>query len=183
MLAPAFTPFPVLETERLILRQTSISDADQLYYLRTHEDVMRFIDRPRPKSPDDILELIEKIRNMAANNEGISWAMEQKGDPTFIGTISFHKLMKEDYRAEIGYMLHPRHHGKGIMDEAIQVVVDYGFTTMGLHSIEAVVKPANTASRKLLERNGFTQEAYFRENHYWNGKFHDTVIYSRLVSG
>jgi ribosomal-protein-alanine N-acetyltransferase len=181
MLETNFTPFPILETQRLQLRETAHTDVNELFYMRSNEDVMRYIDRPRPASTDDIVQLIDKIHNMAAIGDGISWAINLKGDPTFIGTISFHRLIKENYRAEIGYMLHPAHHGKAIMDEAIRAAVDFGFNTIGLHSIEAHVNPENIASRKLLERNGFVQEAYFKENHYWQGKFWDTVIYSRVL--
>lgn len=181
MLTVSFNPFPVLETERLLLRKTTTADVNELYYLRSSEEVMRYIDRPRPKSTDDILQLIEKIRTMIVSDEGIEWAITLKGDPTFIGTISFHRLIKEHYRAEIGYLLHPGHHGKGIMDEATKAVTAFGFRNMGLHSIEAHVNPENIASQKLLERNSFVREAYFKQNYFWNGKFLDSVVYSRVV--
>ena len=90
-------------------------------------------------------------------------------------------MQKEHYRAEIGYVLHPAQQGKGIMDEAIKAVLQYGFETMKLHSVEANVNPANTNSMKLLEKNGFVKEAYFKENYYYNGKFIDSVIYSLIT--
>ncbi|MES2704048.1 MAG: GNAT family protein [Bacteroidota bacterium] len=181
MLTVNFSPFPVLETERLLLRGTTPENVDALYALRANGDVMRYIDRPRPKSNDDILALIEKIQNIVASNNGIEWGLTLKETGKYIGTISFHQLIKENYRAEIGYLLDPAQHGKGIMDEAMKAVLDYGFNIMQLHSVEANVNPENMASRKLLERNGFAQEAYFKENHFWNGQFFDTVIYSLLA--
>ena len=89
-------------------------------------------------------------------------------------------MQKEHYRAEIGYLLHPDYQQKGIMDEALKAVIKYGFETMQLHSIEANVNPANAASMKLLEKNGFVKEAYFKENYFYNGQFLDSVIYSLL---
>ncbi len=53
---------------------------------------------------------------------------------------------------------------------------------MNLHSIEANVNPGNTASIKLLEKNNFTREAYFKENYFYDGKFLDTAIYSLLAT-
>ena len=180
MLQVSFHPFPVLTTGRLVLRQIDNGDADEMFYLRSDEQIMKYICRPRPKHMDDILQLIQKIRNMIASNEGIGWAMTLKDDNKLIGHISLHVLIKEHYRAEVGYMMHPGHYGKGIMDEALKAVLDYGFNTIGLHSIEANVSPDNTASRKLLERNEFKQEAHFKENFYWEGEFLDSIIYSRL---
>jgi ribosomal-protein-alanine N-acetyltransferase len=57
------------------------------------------------------------------------------------------------------------------MDEVAKAVLDYGFNTLKLHSIEANINPENIASQKLLEKNGFVREAYFKENFFWQGKF------------
>ncbi len=181
MLQVNFDPFPVITTERLVLRAITEKDAEDIFYLRTHDDLMRYIARPRPASVEDLLPLIQKIQNNVATNEGIAWAMTMKGDDRMMGHMSYHVLYKEHYRAEIGYMMRQEYHGQGIMDEAIKATIAYGFDKLGLHSIEAHVNPANAASRKLLERNNFTQEAYFKENIFWDGKFEDTVIYSRLA--
>jgi ribosomal-protein-alanine N-acetyltransferase len=128
----------------------------------------------------DALDLIKKMADSLTNNDGISWAVTLKDDGKLIGTIGFWRMMKEHYRAEIGYMLHPQFQGKGIMQEAMTIVLDYGFNTMKLHSVEANVNPANTASIKFLERNRFQREAYFKENFYYGGKFLDSAIYSLL---
>ena len=109
-------------------------------------------------------------------------AITLKQDLILIGTICIWKIVKEHYRAEIGYVLHPGYQGKGIMQEAMTVILNYGFKTMKLHSIEANVNPNNRSSIKLLKRNGFKQEAYFKENYYFNGVFKDSIIFS-LVKG
>jgi len=79
-------------------------------------------------------------------------------------------------------LLDPQLQGKGFMQEAMQVVLDHGFRVMKLHSVEANVNPRNIDSIKLLERNHFVKEAHFKENYYYNGRFLDSVIYSRVVS-
>jgi ribosomal-protein-alanine N-acetyltransferase len=61
-------------------------------------------------------------------------------------------IKPEHYRAEIGYMLLPEYHGKGIVSEAVKEVVKYGFEVMKLHSIEAVLDPENYGSAKGLEK-------------------------------
>ena len=88
---------------------------------------------------------------------------------------------KENYRAELGYLLHPSHQQKGLMQEAVVAVLLYGFSAIKLHSVEANINPANVASKKLLEKNGFVQEAYFKENFYYNGRFMDAAIYAFLT--
>ncbi len=178
MLQVNFSPFPVLVTERLVLRRTELPDAPSLFYLRSHEEVMQFIDRPRPSSLEDINALIGKIHNMIADNAGIEWAVTLKGSDEYIGSVSFHLLMKEHYRAEIGYLLHPAFHGKGVMSEAVNAALSYGFGHMDLNSVEAIVTPGNDPSVALLEHKGFLREGYFRQNRCWNGTFLDTFVFS-----
>lgn len=180
MLTINFNPFPELSTERLQLRQINNEDANELFLLRSDERVMSFIDRPRAKSIFDALEFIQKVNDSLTNNDGINWGIALKNDSKLIGTIGFWRIVKEHHRAEIGYLLHPDYHGKGIMQEAFATVIDYGFIIMRLHSVEANVNPDNAASIKLLERNKFTREGHLRENMYYDGKFLDSVIYSLL---
>jgi len=175
-----FTPFPHLSTERLKLRQVVTSDVSDIFWLRSDERVMKFLDRPMLKTIEDSRQLIKTITDGINNNEAITWAINQKNDPKLIGTIGFWRIMKEHFRAEIGYLLHPDFQGKGIMHEALEEVLDYGFRTLKLHSIEANVNPNNLISIKLLERNRFVKEAYFKENYYYDGKFLDTLIYSLI---
>jgi ribosomal-protein-alanine N-acetyltransferase len=99
-----------------------------------------------------------------------------------IGTIGYYHIKPEHFRAEIGYMLLPEFQGRGFITEAIDVVVSYGFAEMKLHSVEAVLDPNNLASASVLEKCGFTKEGHFKENEFYNGKFIDTAIYSKVNS-
>jgi ribosomal-protein-alanine N-acetyltransferase len=173
----SFQPFPTLQTERLLLRAISHEDTPEMFRLRTDERVMRYIGRPRPRDMQDITEMIQRIQDMVHDNQGITWAISLKESGKLIGTIGFWQLQMEHYRAEIGYMLDPDFQGRGIMKEALAAAIDYAWNVMKAHTVDANVDPENTASRKFLEKNGFEQEAYFRENFFWNGKFLDTVVY------
>jgi ribosomal-protein-alanine N-acetyltransferase len=176
-----FSQFPALHTNRLILRQVSADDVNEIISLRSNKEVMKYIDRPLIESTEAALQLIQKILDGVNKNEAITWAIALQDDARLIGTIGFWKIDAEHHRAEIGYLLHPDHQQKGIMQEAISAVLNYGFSTMQLHTIEANVNPANEASKKLLKKNKFKQEAYFRENFYYNGVFMDTAIFSLLT--
>ena len=150
-----FTPFPNLFTERLSLRQMNSNDENEIFVLRSDERVLQYIDIPKAETIDDARKFIEKINACILNNESILWAISLKNSTTLIGTICFWNIDKENSVAETGYILHPDFQGKGIMQEALQKVVDYGFTKMNLKAIVANLKKKNTKSIKLLERNGF----------------------------
>jgi len=181
MLTISFTPFPVLHTDRLVLRQVNNNDAKEIFEIRSDREIMKYIDRPLAASIDDALQLIQKINDSLIAEDGINWAITIKGSTTLVGTIGFWRMEKEHYRAEIGYIIHPSCQGKGLMTEAMIAVLNYGFKTMKLHSVLANVNPENAASIRLLERNNFTREGYFKESYFYNGKFLDSAIYTIIT--
>ena len=183
MLQLNFHPFPELETERLLLRQITTDDAAEIFFLRSDEGVMRYIDRERAQSIQDAEAFIKKISADIDSNDSIIWALALKEHPMkLIGTICLWHFQKEHFRAETGYVLIPEFWKKGIMKEALVKALDYGFDTVGLHSIEAHIHPDNAASAALLEATGFEREAYYKENFYFRGRFLDTAVYSKLQS-
>lgn len=183
MLHIQFSPFPELETERLLLRQQTAADKDDFFYLRSHPEIMRFIPRPLHQTPDETLQFIDLLNNAITANEAINWVITLRNQPgRVIGSIGYVRMKKENYRAEVGYLLHDQFRGQGIMHEALEAVLDYGFSVMQLHSVEAVIDPANTASANVLEKSGFVREGYFREDFFYNGVFTDTAYYSILAS-
>lgn len=181
MLEVNFTPFPTLTTDRLILREAKMEDAPEVFFLRSDADVIKYIDRSPAQSLEEAKHFIQMVKDSQANNTGISWNITLKGDDKMIGNIALWRIDKENFRAELGYVLHPSQQGKGIMNEALLAVADYGFNNMRLHSIEANINPGNMASQRLLERNGFVREAYFKENYFYDGRFIDSAIYSLLT--
>lgn len=181
MLTLNFTPFPVLHTERLLLRQTEETDAEEIFFLRSDPQMLKYLDRLPAKSIDEAIAWIKMINDNVVKNDGITWAVTLKNEPKLIGSISLWNIQKNHYRSEIGYVLHTAHQGKGLMNEVMGAVLDYGFRQMNLHSIEANVNPNNAASIKLLERNNFVREAYYKENYYHDGKFLDSAVYSLIT--
>lgn len=180
MLDINFLPFQILQTERLILRRVVKEDVPEIFALRSDQEVMKYIPRPLLKTEEEAIAHITAIDEKIDSNEGINWAITQKGNPKLIGIIGHYKLKPEHFRSEIGYMLLAEYQGKGIISEAIKEVVNYGFEVMKLHSIEAIIDPENISSEKVLKKNGFVKEAHFKENEYYEGRFLDTAIYSIL---
>lgn len=181
MLEVNFLPFPELKTERLLLRQVTISDADVILALRSNDEVMKYIPRPYLKNKEDALELIAMFDDKIKNGIGINWGITFLDKPEeIIGIIGHYRMKPEHYRAEVGYMLFPEYNGRGIVSEALQKVVDYGFNDMKMHSIEAILDPENKGSERVLLKNGFVKEGHLLENEYYEGRFLDSMIYSKL---
>jgi [ribosomal protein S5]-alanine N-acetyltransferase len=181
MLKPNFNPFPELSTERLLLRRITMEDAPEIFFLRSDQTILQFLSKEPAANIKEAEDFITRINNDIDNNDAIMWAIVLKEYPSkAIGSICFWRMLKEHYRAEIGYVLDPEYWRKGIMKETILKTLDYGFSTLGLHSVEARINPHNNASASLLESTGFAREAYFKEDFFHRGKFEDTAVYSML---
>ncbi|MBK9729921.1 MAG: GNAT family N-acetyltransferase [Chitinophagaceae bacterium] len=173
--------FPAINTERLRLRAVNQADAEQILAIRSNELVLQYMDTKRMERLDEAFAFLQFIETAYINKTGITWGIALHENDKIIGTIAYWRIMREHYRAEIGYSLLADFWGKGIMLEAMKSVLQFGFQVLKLHSIEANVNPANQPSIKLLERSGFVKEAHFKENYYFNGRFLDSAIYSLIT--
>ncbi|MHA4896504.1 GNAT family N-acetyltransferase [Pedobacter sp. PWIIR3] len=181
MLTINLASLPVLETSRLVLREHSLADAAPYLEMRSDELIMKYIDRPRYKDLDESKTVLQSLIDGFYKRTNLLWAIELKDSPgKMIGNLGFWRTELENHRAELGYILHSDYWRKGILTEALTAVIEFAFTTIGLHSISANINPDNVASRQLLLKHGFEKEAYHKENYYFNGKFLDSELYGLL---
>ncbi|MFD2681762.1 GNAT family N-acetyltransferase [Bacillus seohaeanensis] len=172
--------FPILRTDRLILRQVTKEDASSLLNYLSNEDVMKHIGLEPFKSIDDALDEISWYQSIFEKKTGIRWGITLKDQGEVIGSCGFLNLVSKHYRSEVGIELSEEHWGKGIASEALEAVIKYGFEQMNLQRIEALIEPPNLPSQKLVERQGFIREGLLRSYEFTVGKFDDLYMYSLL---
>lgn len=182
MLQLNFSPFPILESERLCFRKLTNEDAPEILALRGNPETMQFIPRPLITDFDGALAHIKMINDKIEDNLDINWAVTIKGSDKCIGIMGFYRTQPEHYRTELGYMITPENWGKGYVTEAVKTLIHFAFNTLNFHSIEAVIDSRHSASERVLQKVGFEKEAHFKENFYYNNEFTDTVIYGLLKS-
>lgn len=175
-----FDSFPILETERLILKKIQPEDKNEIFEIYSSIDAMKYFGKNPYTSLSEAEDMIERVLKAFQNKEGIRWGITLKQFDKLIGSGGFWKLLKDHLRAEIGYDLNPVYWKKGIMSEALEAMIEFGFKKMNLHTIEANIDPANIASEKLLEKMGFKKEGHITESFLFNGEFTDTGVYSLI---
>ncbi|MEJ9233016.1 GNAT family N-acetyltransferase [Peribacillus butanolivorans] len=172
--------FPILETERLILREITKEDAEGIFACFSNENVTRYYGHETLESIEEAEKFVDFFSNNYNEKRGIRWGIEKKETKGIIGTLGFNAWLPKHKRAEIGYEIHPEQWGKGYASEAVSRVLTYGFDVMNLTRIGAVVFLNNEASNKLLTNIGFQKEGVLKKYMYQNGVAHDTYVYSLL---
>lgn len=179
-------PFPILETERLILREWQDIDAEAMFKLFGSEEVIRYTPVERHTSPERSLQTILRFRaRFYEKHEGIVWAIERKDTAEAIGEAGIYEWSPEHFRLSIGYSLNPENWSYGYATEATERIVRYAFEdfpTFKVNRIEATTDPANAASIKVLKKIGFQQEAYLREYEMEKERFVNSIMFSLLRS-
>ena len=150
-----FTPFPILTTERLTLRQLVINDEQEIFALRSDSEINKYLDRQESKTIEDARNFIIKITENIKNSGSIYWAITLSKSKSFVGTICLFDFSDENNKCEIGYELLPNFQRQGIMKEATEKIINYAFQTIQIKRIEAFTHKDNQSSIKLLEKLAF----------------------------
>ena len=174
-----FSVFPVLITDRIVLRELRKEDAADLLVFRGDAVEQRFNSEPL-QTLEQSVALIDEVCGDYAAQTGLPWALTLKSSGRVVGLFGYHHWDPCHRRADIGYDLARELWGQGLATEALTAAIRFGFSEMQLNRIEAETIADNEPSTRLLDRLGFALEGTRRS--YWNddGTFHDGAIYGLL---
>jgi ribosomal-protein-alanine N-acetyltransferase len=173
--------FPVLETDRLLLREIVALDAPTLLAIHGDAEAMRWF------GSDPITDLQQAetlVETFAAwrqlPNPGTRWGIQEKLNNKLVGSCGLFRWNRGWKSCVVGYELAQSAQGAGFMLEALSTALAWGFEHMELNRVEAHVHPENAASIKLLRTLGFVQEGHLREAGFWRGEHHDLLQFALL---
>jgi RimJ/RimL family protein N-acetyltransferase len=173
-----------IRTERLVLRPFTPGDLEALHAMFGDPDVTRYLDHG-PLSRDAVSELLARISPLTGIDEernGLRLAVVLQASGEVIGDVSLWRTSAEHNQAEIGFVLHPEHQGRGYAAESMRELLRIGFEEAGFHRIVGRCDAENAASAALMERLGMRQEAHFRQNERIKGAWSDGLVYAMLAS-
>ncbi|MBN8191829.1 GNAT family N-acetyltransferase [Bacillus sp. NTK074B] len=172
--------FPIIETERLILREVTTEDANDMFNYLSDKEVVKHMGLEPFQTVKDVWDEINWYNSIFKEGTGIRWGVTLKDYGNMIGSCGFLNMVTKHHRAEVGFELSKDYWGKGIASEALESVVKCGFSHYQLERIEALIEPANLPSQKLVEKQRFTREGLLRHYEYSCSKFDDLYMYSIL---
>jgi RimJ/RimL family protein N-acetyltransferase len=171
-----------LRTERLLLRPLRESDAPRLFAIFSDSRVTRYLSAPAWSTIDMAHERIAKDIEAMATGRYVRLGLEVTSGGNLIGECSLFNLVEQCRRAELGYSMALEAQGKGLMNEALVSLLEFGFSQLALNRVEADIDPRNAASAKSLERLGFRKEGHLRERWIVAGEVSDSDLYGLLRS-
>jgi ribosomal-protein-alanine N-acetyltransferase len=175
-----FEPFPILETDRIILKQIKEDDIPGIYRFYSGSDTLKNIARDIFTKKEQAIEKVNLFHKSYEERKAIWWTFTQKPKDEFIGFGGLFEISKESNKAEIGYGLLPDYWGKGIMSEVVEKLIDFGFNEIKLHKIYGRITPRHNASIRVLEKLGFKKEGEFKDDEFAQNKYFDTAYYSLI---
>jgi ribosomal-protein-alanine N-acetyltransferase len=146
---------PVLETQRLVLREFQFEDLDALATILCDRETMRYY--PMSFDRAEVTDWIQRNRTRYANDGYGLWPMILKSTRELIGDCG---LVRQSVDAvdeiEIGYHMRRDLWNQGYASEAARACRDFGFSNLKVDRLISLIRPENLASRRVAEKNGMT---------------------------
>ena len=173
------TNFPVIKTERLLLRQFEEDDLENVFKGLSHPDVIQYYGVSY-QTLEATKEQMKFFADLITKETGIWWAICSLDNNSFYGAAGLNNLRKEHQKAEIGFWLLPDFWGQGIIAEALPLICNFGFEHLGLHRIEAFVEAENTNCKNAMIKLNFQHEGTMKECEVKNGRYISLDIYAKV---
>lgn len=172
--------FHSLEGKNIYFKSLSLSEAEQVHSYASDEDVSRFIGWPLMKTLDETSKYIETMLNRESAGTHLYASIVLKSTEENIGTAMIFNFDKEANKAEVGYVFHKNHWGKGYGTECVTLLSNFGFEVLNLHKLHGTVVDANIGSARILERNGFKLEGRLRDHFFIEDKYYDALLFGKI---
>jgi ribosomal-protein-alanine N-acetyltransferase len=169
--------FPVIKTERLLLRQFVDSDLESVFKGLSNPEITKYYAVSYP-TLEATKEQMKFFADLEANETGIWLAISSLDNRIFYGAGGLNNLSKAHKKAEIGFWLLPEYWGQGIMKEAMPIICNYGFDILELHRIEGFVETANKNCKNAMAELDFNHEGTMIDCEIKNGRFISLDIYA-----
>jgi len=177
--------FPVLETQRLRLRLLRTSDNDDVFKVLSNPIAVKYYGQQPHKDVAhtrkqcvDLMIGRHKFRDAAS----FVITLKEADDDKYIGHVNALQFDRMFKFSEISYIIDPEYWGNGYATEAVGKVVSFLVEEMKIHKVRASFFAKNVASKRVLEKVGFTQEGYLRENVLIDGEFEDEYTMAFIAS-
>ncbi|WP_433717154.1 GNAT family N-acetyltransferase [Actinoplanes sp. CA-051413] len=177
-----FQPSYPMRTPRLALRPITVDDLDDVHAWQSRPDVVQWMAGAEPRTREQSrASVLAMVGEDALRAEGDCLTLAATTEAGVVGTVELVWRSEQDRTAELGYVFHPDHGGRGLATEAAAALLDWGFDQLGLHRVYARCHSSNAASARLVTRLGMRQEAHHVESYLFRGTWADQLVFAILA--
>lgn len=165
----------MLQKDNIVLRAPELEDVDFLFTLENDAQLWHLSNTTIPFSRFDIEQYVLEAEKDAFRSRQIRFMIDKNSGETMktIGAIDLFDLEPKHRRAGIGIMISEEESGKGLASKALEVLIEYAFTTLNLHQLYCNVEVGNNKSLQLFERKGFEKMGVKKDWNMQNGSWVD----------
>jgi RimJ/RimL family protein N-acetyltransferase len=168
-----------LRAGTLLLRRWREEDADA-YWSALQFPGGRLWHGSALETRDDLVAMLARRRDWTTGDHA-SWALVDGAE--LLGSISVHRIDREQDDGEIGYWIAPAARGRGLAGLGVEAACRWAFADLGLQRIQLFHAVQNVASERVAQKARFTCEGRLRQSHrYGDGLRHDELLWARLAS-
>lgn len=168
-----------LTSERLVLRPFRIDDFDWLHPITVDPLVTLHTDWG-PNEPGDTRAFLEDARANGTGPHRFTWTVTLI-DGGGIGSAELSVTSPASRRASFGYMLDPKVWGRGYATEAATLLIQFARTELSLHRLEAICRPDNHGSMRVLEKAGMGLEGRLHDHVLVRGTWCDSLLFAVVL--
>lgn len=169
---------PKLETKRLLLTKLDMSHLDDLFEVYSNPQTTTYVPRNVHKNKEETRSLLEKMMETTDESKSFIWSVIYKGNQKVIGTCGIWVLPNNS--ASLGAVISPLYWGNGLIVEALEELIKFGFQELSLNRIEGRCDVKNIASERVMQKLKMTYEGTLRQSVKINERYCDSKVYSLL---
>lgn len=171
----------MITTTRLRLSPIREAHADAMQAAAADRDIAdTMISIPHPYPEGEAARWIARQQADGTDGRASTFAIEALANDGFCGVVALRDIDREHEQAELSFWLARAAWNQGYMSEVVTATLRHGFETLGLNRLYAYHMVRNPASGRVLEKNGFTQEAVLRDRVKKWGVFEDVCLWAML---
>lgn len=171
-----------LAGKRVYIRKLKYSDAEDIYKNVNDKEVVRCtLNIPHPYPKKGAIQFIRKTRYKSKKRKEYVFGIILKEENRLIGMVGLHRIDWKNKNSELGYWIGKNYWNKGLVTEAVSLILDFAFSQLKLHKVYAKLFEKNIGSRRVLEKSGFKLEGSFKEQRFKHNAWQNELEHGILA--
>lgn len=171
----------ILQNDKLKLRAPELDDLDIIFKWENDTDIWNLSQTQLPFSRFDIEQFILQSNHDIHVEKQYRFIIESIHDKNIVGAIDIFDFDAKNKRAGVGILVDKNYRKLGLGSQALDILIEYAKTTLGLHQLYCNILLSNLVSLHLFKKKHFQEIGVKKDWVFSNGKYHDEVVLQLIL--